>query len=703
MRHTRIRATLARLLVAMLASGDHPFRFYPFQQETLEKFVKWLRQTPKKSDDPKLSHRTYVDQATGLGKTEQFMAMIRAAAGKLRVLVIVPNKPLVVQTVRRIAKTTNGRLGHVSSSRAKIVDEKGEIISLKGYHDHDIVVTTDESFKSRAKDLARTFNPDLIIWDECHWAYSELAQKSLAEFPEAVVVGFSATPDYLGTVAKAHYAPVTLDNGQVLYGDPDRFARTHFGECLDKRGVRWGIENGFLAPFAWGRIEFKVSLKGIPTVRNAEGIEDYDPGALHKLLAKHWKSMMKVIRKLYQSGQYDLKKRSAVAICPDVAQAQALANSMNGIGVPSECVHAGTDDEARERIFADFKAGKIKLITSVFVLREGWDMPKAEVCLMLRPTRSRVLYIQFMGRVLRLDLDNPDKVALVLDPFFQDADFAPLSAPMLFGLPGQEIHVGGIVIGPKGGKRGGKKLISPYEIDHLAPVLVIERPEIDYRANESGSVIIDGVEYMTVRGYAARVNSSTNVVQSRIDQHGLKARAGKDSRGHDRPLYATRDLDPLFPEGQRTKADRSGRLLIRGQECKTLGRYAKDRGIREPLLQRGIQEHNVQPMPGRVYMGRERPFYPVKVLDRIFANVKPKADRQGILIINEKPCMAARRYAARMGFEEKKVKGRISEFRLKGEKRRNYKGRECLFYPLADLDRLFADMIARRKKRLAKR
>jgi hypothetical protein len=479
MNHIQIREVLARNLTETLANNNLPHAPHAYQKETIESAIRWLN----RHDAPR---RSYVAQATGLGKTFEYSIIVRACKG-LRVLVIVSGKTLVEQSIQDLVGFTEGTIAHASGLK-KITDNTGDVLAThwKG-RQHDVLVTTDESFKMKFDLIRQELDPHVIIWDECHWAYTEKAQEALDAFPEAVVVGFTATPDYLTTTAKQDYAPVTLDNGQVLYCPQDKMARAYFPELIDQRTVRWGIENRFLAPLAWGQLDFKLDLQDVPVVNTAGGM-DFDAAELQRVMRKNWDFILQTIRKLYKSKQYQLGNRFAAAACPGISEAESLAEVLRGIGLRAESITNKTKDADRTRILTAGRNGELQHLSSVFALREGWNSPNAEVAMMLRPTKSRVFYVQFMGRVLRL---YGDKVALVLDPHYQNTRFAPLSAPMLFGTPGQVVYDGDLLVAPRR-RKGQKEILSPFILKRLKPVLTIEKVEIEYWAGDDGTVTVGG-------------------------------------------------------------------------------------------------------------------------------------------------------------------------------------------------------------------
>lgn len=526
--NSAMRRALADSLQHVLTGGNLPHTPYIYQSQTLGSLSTWLM----KSD----ASRAHICHATGLGKTVEFSIIVRACED-LQVLVVEPSKQLVSQTAKELLHYATGSIAH-ASSLSGIADPEGNVVVPHWQsNQHDLVVTTDESLKSKAPEFQSKLRPDLVICDECHWLYTEAGQQALAMFPEAIILGFTATPDYLTTVAKPNYVSVTLDNGQVLYCPPDKMARVHFGDLIDERNVRWGIQNNWLAPLAWGQIGFKFSLEDVPAVETPGG-QDYDPKVLAEVMRKNWHLVIDVIRKLYKTNQYDLINRYSAAVCPGVDEALEIAQALRSIGVRAECIIGSTSDTTRERILNTGKRGELQFLSSVFVLREGWNDRRVEIAMMLRPTKSRVLYMQFMGRVLR---KLAGKVALVLDPHYQNTKFAPLSAPVLFGSPGQQFRSGGLLLGPAKAKVG--KVVSPYlhgDLSKLQPVLTIRPLEIEYWAGEDGTFMADGETWATLNGLTSLLGLAYGTVMGRASS--CRSRAGRDSIGNSRTFYAVSDV-----------------------------------------------------------------------------------------------------------------------------------------------------------------
>lgn len=433
--HQEIRKELGGRLSPLLEhQADLPLRLRPYQLATLRAARAWL-------ENPEGTRAGYVEHATGLGKTAIFAALTSVCSG-LRVLLVEPSLVLIEQTARALHRFTGGMLGHLAALPV-VKGEEGGTISTQGHAHKGIVLTTDESLARKTEEIAADFAPDLIIVDECHFGYTEAMLKVWPRFARSVLLGFSATPDYLTAFVRPDYQRVVLENGQELFAPPGRMARGLFGTLLDRRSLRWGIEHGWLAPLAWGKIDVGLSLDGLP-VGDTEAGTDYQPMALQGLLKGAWSEITQAVCRLLVDNQYGLRNRQIFTICPTVAAAEELIEAVRHLRIKGAVVSAQTRPAQRQEIFRAYREGSIAFLASVAVLREGWDSPQAEVCLALRPTKSYALYVQGMGRTLRY---QPNKVSLVLDGHFAQTAFQPLTAAALYGPMGKEARMGEILVG----------------------------------------------------------------------------------------------------------------------------------------------------------------------------------------------------------------------------------------------------------------
>lgn len=107
--------------------------------------------------------------------------------------------------------------------------------------------------------------------------------------------------------------------------------------------------------------------------------------------------------------------KRAIAFCVSVEHAKSVAEQFSANGIPAEFVEGSMAKELRKSAIERFKNGETLVLANVEIAGEGVDIPAVEAVIMLRPTMSESLYLQQVGRALRTDPNNPDKVAVILD------------------------------------------------------------------------------------------------------------------------------------------------------------------------------------------------------------------------------------------------------------------------------------------------
>ncbi|MGL4247091.1 DEAD/DEAH box helicase, partial [Lactiplantibacillus plantarum] len=90
--------------------------------------------------------------------------------------------------------------------------------------------------------------------------------------------------------------------------------------------------------------------------------------------------------------------KQAIAYAYNVASAERLADAFNQAGIMARAVSGKTDRRTREQIVASYRAGKIQVVTNAELFTEGLDLPNVDCVIMLRPTQSLSLYLQFAMR-----------------------------------------------------------------------------------------------------------------------------------------------------------------------------------------------------------------------------------------------------------------------------------------------------------------
>lgn len=208
--------------------------------------------------------------------------------------------------------------------------------------------------------VARTehHTADLVIWDEAHHTAAESYATIAAQYPAAYHLGLTATPQRADGVG----------------------LRDAFDAIVVGATVRELTDAGLLA-------ECDVVRPG----GRLQGLAQ-EPAAA-------WRE--------HAEG------RPTVAFCRTVAESKALRDQLLAAGVRAVHLDGTTPRAARDTMLADFAAGQVDVLCNVFVLTEGWDSPRAKVCLLARGCGSEGAYLQMVGRVLRCD--GTGSRALVID------------------------------------------------------------------------------------------------------------------------------------------------------------------------------------------------------------------------------------------------------------------------------------------------
>lgn len=252
---------------------------------------------------------------------------------------------------------------------------------------HQIVIGSVQSC-SKSKRLASLKDSafDVLLIDEAHHATAESYQKIIKELgfhtdQTKLLLGFTATPNR---------------------SDKDSLGET-FEKVTYSRSISTMIKAGYLSPAIGRKILTNFSLQNIK-VQNG----DFSICELAEIVNTPERNAF--IAEKYKAYATD---RKGVAFCVDVAHCKDLSASFEKVGITSKAVWSEMPTEERRNVLEDLKAGRIQVAMSCGVLTEGFDEPSISCIAMARPTKSQSLYIQCIGRGLRLWPGKQD--CLVLD------------------------------------------------------------------------------------------------------------------------------------------------------------------------------------------------------------------------------------------------------------------------------------------------
>lgn len=304
----------------------------------------------------KTQDRQLVQLPTGSGKTYIFLDYL--SRHSKRSLIICPSVELVEQI-----KESSTHFFHKSQIFAKLKQKMKQA-------DHIILTAASLNFESTYNFLIEQ-RFDTIIIDEAHRAQSDTYLKFLQRYRSVNhkfnLLGFTATPE-------RHDKKPLLDL---------------FGEITFDMNIFDLINQGHLCDMKAWRIETKQDLKS--EVANG----DFKPIELKKL---NNDSRNQIILKTIQD-KYE--KKPTIVFCINIEHACLLSQALRNQGIKAQEIYGEMAFKERKRIIHDFKEGRIDVLTNCQLLTEGFDAPCIENIVIARPTRSKSLYCQMIGRGVR--------------------------------------------------------------------------------------------------------------------------------------------------------------------------------------------------------------------------------------------------------------------------------------------------------------
>lgn len=248
-----------------------------------------------------------------------------------------------------------------------------------------VTFATIGSIKSIAKHFAHV---KYVIIDECHLvppSSSSMYMQFFAGLDNVKVIGLTATPFRM----KKYNDPFTgepFSKINLLPRERPRF----FNRFLYVTQISELYEKGYLSPIkyipmAWSDGDLKVNSTGAEYTEESMDFAVQNQGVLEKIPL--------LVKQSIEKG-----RKHRLVFVKNVADAIRLSNSIPN----SACVHSGTKKKDREKILNDFKSGNIKTVFNVGVLTVGFDFPALDTIIIARPTMSLALYMQIIGRGLRL-------------------------------------------------------------------------------------------------------------------------------------------------------------------------------------------------------------------------------------------------------------------------------------------------------------
>jgi len=252
-------------------------------------------------------------------------------------------------------------------------------IIASGYPETDSLIKIC-SIQTLVRRINKLTPPDFIVFDECHHINSQTWARVYDFASKAKCLGLTATPCRLDGKGLGDYFSILI-RGPLM---------------TDLMG------RGYLT-------RYKLYA---PTVPDMAGIRtlggDYNKQDLDKMLEKS-----QLVGDTVEHYKKICAGKKAIIFCASVKHSKLVVDAFIKAGILASHVDGTVDNIARDYIINQFKQGHIQVLSNVDLFGEGFDVPSAEVAILLRPTKSLGLYLQQFGRVLR---PSPGKTkAIILD------------------------------------------------------------------------------------------------------------------------------------------------------------------------------------------------------------------------------------------------------------------------------------------------
>jgi superfamily II DNA or RNA helicase len=294
--------------------------------------------------------RILLQASTGSGKTIVACEMIRLALGKSkRALFIAHRKEIILQSSQKLD--------------AFGIDHGIIMASHSRKNNHPVQVASIQTLTRRDKPEA-----DLIIIDECHLSCSASYKQLIDEYPNAVIIGLTATP-------------VRLDGrglGEI------------YADIVEVVSMAQLIADGHLMkPRVFA--PFTPDMKKVRTVKG-----DYDAVQTAAIMDNK-----KITGDIVKHWQSHARNHKTIVFASSVAHSKNIVAEFIAAGISAKHLDATTPASERDKTLAEWREGQFYVLSNMGLFVEGLDVPDASCCVLARPTKSVTIYLQAVGRIMR--------------------------------------------------------------------------------------------------------------------------------------------------------------------------------------------------------------------------------------------------------------------------------------------------------------
>ena len=416
-----------------LAEDEEP---QDWDEEPLEEANDEAEVVADAPDDPGASRRFWFEHATGAGKTVAAVGFVESSRTG-GILILTHRRNLVDQFIGEISD--RGYAERLSPPLLKGKDNAYGPVTVETY----------QWFVRNAGKISNAYS--IVICDEAHTALGEKTSGCIRNWQGPVFIGMTAT----GALIARHVADLF----------PTQTSRFDLAQAA-RRGV--------IAPLRCIRIPPGPGVRTLANVplRRGEVDQDFDQEQLAELLDQGPFNV--AIADLYRSR---FKRVPGIVYTAGVKHAGNVAAAMRDFGINARAVSGQTPKRELAETLAAFERGEVDVLCNAMLLAEGWNSPRATICMHLAPTASKRIYQQRVGRVTRR---NQGKEAGLVIDLVHPATRHDETIVTLHSLLDRDVYRGGaIVVGPVRRGRGRRvrveKRVIPVSADPERRMQVLER------------------------------------------------------------------------------------------------------------------------------------------------------------------------------------------------------------------------------------
>jgi ribonuclease E len=431
-----------------------------WEEQPVEEDEEVVEEAP---EDPGAERRFWFEHATGAGKTVAAVGFIEATKTG-GVLILTHRRNLVDQFIGEISDR-----GYKERLRPPLMDGRDD-------PDGPVTVETYQWFVRNHKKISDAYS--IVICDEAHTALGEKTSACIRQWNGPVYIGMTAT----GALIARHVADLF----------PTQTSRFDLAQAA-RRGV--------IAPLRCLRIPPGPGVRTIAKVplRKGEVDQDFDQEELAALLDQEPFNV--AIADLYRSR---FRRIPGVVYTAGVQHAKNVAKAFRDAGINAQAVSGETPKRELAEILAGFERGTVDVLCNAMLLAEGWNSPRATICMHLAPTASRRIYQQRVGRVTRR---APGKEAGIVLDFVHPATTHDETIITLHSLLDRDVYRGGaIVVGPVRRGRGRKVRVER----RIVPVSDVEAKRMEVLEREIWRIAVENLDYPEQHAWAALAGARVN-------------------------------------------------------------------------------------------------------------------------------------------------------------------------------------------------